>query len=475
MKAIINSFVILWIPFQSAAFVIVPQMCHLQTESPAAQTQNSAIRSHLFHSATNTNIEIDGNKEENGCPLNRFSVKYPRFRVPVSSTKDVPSYKAKGKSLFSGIKLSLDKSSVERKYSTEVKTGNFFWIEPEIDVSEDDERIAKGKVGVAASAAVWNVLADGIDTLKDNESKRLVVSIYDASTAGLLQLSDIINWLSDQEGHEPADLGAVRIVAEVDQEASVPTIILSITKDCTTAEVSNDVHGILTTEQVIDGTKSWVKRVLVELGICPFTKSVTKSGQGLGDFGVPVGKIAYHHSRSKLDEIPRLMSDTWDSILEMCVAGPSGKEGISSILLSAPEFDENFSLWAGPVFAILEANVSAASAEPLIGVVCFHPKYKTPNGESWPGFGHMHSLPRLRKWLNEQNKDLSTNLDDEEVAAGGAYQRRTPHATINVLRAEQLEAAEGQRSTSSLYAKNIGTLHTYGYDRLESGILNDKL
>jgi hypothetical protein len=167
--------------------------------------------------------------------------------------------------------------------------------------------------------------------------------------------------------------------------------------------------------------------------------------------------------------------DTWDSILEMCVAGPSGKEGISSILLSAPEFDEDFSLWAGPVFAILEANVSAASAEPLIGVVCFHPKYKTPNGESWPGFGHMHSLPRLRKWLNEQNKDLSINLDDEEVAAGGAYQRRTPHATINVLRAEQLEAAEGQRSTSSLYAKNIGTLHTYGYDRLESGILNDKL
>ena len=170
MKAFINSIVISWISFQSAAFVIVPQMFHLQTASPAAQSQNSVIHSHLFHSATN--IEIDGNKEENGCPLNRFSTKYPRFRVPVSSTKDVPSYKAKGKGLFSGIKLSLDKSAVERKYSTEVKTGNFFWIEPKIDVSEDDERIAKGKIGVAASAAVWNVLADGIDTLKDNESKK---------------------------------------------------------------------------------------------------------------------------------------------------------------------------------------------------------------------------------------------------------------------------------------------------------------
>lgn len=167
--------------------------------------------------------------------------------------------------------------------------------------------------------------------------------------------------------------------------------------------------------------------------------------------------------------------DTWGAILEMISAGPSGKEGISSILLSAPEFDENFSLWAGPVFAILEANVSAASAEPLVGVVCFHPKYKTPNGESWPGFGHMHSLPRLRKWLNEANEDLSMSLDDEEVAAGGAYQRRTPHATINVLRAEQLEAAEGRRSTASFYANNIGVLHNYGYDRLETGFSNDKL
>lgn len=313
MKAFTNSIVILWIPFQSAAFVIVPQMFHLQTASPTpAQSQNSVVHSHLFHSATN--IEIDGNKDENGCPFNRFSMKYPRFRVPVSSTKDVPSYKAKGRGLFSGIKLSLDKSAVERKYSTEVKTGNFYWIEPEIDVSEDDERIAKGKMGVAASAAVWKVLADGIDTLKDNESKRLVVSIYNASTAGLLQLSDIINWLSDQQGQEPAVLGAVRIVAEVDKEASVPTVILSITKDCTTAEVSNEVHGILTTEQVIDGTQSWVKRVLVELGICPFTKSVTKSGQGLGDFGVPVGKIAYHHSRSKLNEIPRLMSGEFEHL-----------------------------------------------------------------------------------------------------------------------------------------------------------------
>ena len=158
----------------------------------------------------------------------------------------------------------------------------------------------------------------------------------------------------------------------------------------------------------------------------------------------------------------------------MIQTGDSGRNGISSILLANPEFDDDFPLWAGPVFAMLEAGVVAAKAEPLIGVVCFHPQYKSPNGQSWPGFGHMHSVPRLRKWLNGENEELSNLLDDEEVAAGGSYQRRTPHATINVLRAEQLEAAEGRRSTANLYARNIGVLHEYGFDQLEKEIALDK-
>ncbi len=158
----------------------------------------------------------------------------------------------------------------------------------------------------------------------------------------------------------------------------------------------------------------------------------------------------------------------------MIEAGPSGKKGISSILLSAPEYDEDFSLWAGPIFAMLEANVGAAKAEPLIGVVCFHPKYKSPNGQTWPGFGHMHSVPRLRKWLSSENGELSNELDDSEVAAGGSYQRRTPYATINVLRAEQLEAAEGRRTTAELYARNIKVLHEYGFEHLQKAISEDK-
>ena len=78
----------------------------------------------------------------------------------------------------------------------------------------------------------------------------------------------------------------------------------------------------------------------------------------------------------------------------------------------------------------------------------------------------MHSVPRLQKWYNENNEmatgddttDTAPTLTTEEVAAGGAWQRRTPHATINVLRADQLEAAESRRTTGLLYAENIEKL-----------------
>lgn len=46
----------------------------------------------------------------------------------------------------------------------------------------------------------------------------------------------------------------------------------------------------------------------------------------------------------------------------------------------------------------------------------------TPDGTSFPGFGHMHSLPRLKKWYNEFTS--SGPLTDNEIAAGGAWQRR---------------------------------------------------
>jgi hypothetical protein len=87
------------------------------------------------------------------------------------------------------------------------------------------------------------------------------------------------------------------------------------------------------------------------------------------------------------------------------VKSPSRPDGVSSILLAAPAFDDAFALWAGPVFAMLEAGVVAARAEPQVGIVCFHPAYAIPNGSTWSGFGHMYSVPQLEQWYLQEMKE----------------------------------------------------------------------
>lgn len=256
--------------------------------------------------------------DDPACPVRTFTMNYIRFRVPVSSAKDKTDYSPK-KGLFSGIQMAMDKSIVERKYSSKKnesqRNESFHWIEPTIDVSKDDDRIAKGKMGIFTSSVVWEKTASVVqECLKaPGETYKTIVSIPRASVASLLQVADIINWYNDQNLG-----GMVNINAEVDQMMPVPTIVLEACSSSSSSNTNADTipplggsTNHLSDEQIIQGTQSWVKRVLVQLRICPFTKSVTKSGQGLGDVGVPVGRIAYHCSHAKINEIPSLMAGEW--------------------------------------------------------------------------------------------------------------------------------------------------------------------
>jgi hypothetical protein len=362
--------------------------------------------------------KVEAESSTESCP---FSKTFPRYRIDLSSFKD----KEEGFSIpfFSGIQSAMAKS----KFTQDFK--NAHWLE--------------GQDGVLALCSMWRFAAI---LSRSKSSQSLVLAFPDSKKRLLLRWIDILNWSQD----EPQLEIAVRIQATLLEDMSVPALRLTRVGEPSQSTNENPVDPFIVTKR----TQSWVKRILVDMGICPFTKAVTKSGQGLGDLGVPVGSIAYHTSNALSNQIYELMADTWEAIQDMLAAGPSGKKGVSSILLAAPAFDDDFDLWAGPVFAMLEAGVVAAGAEREVGVVCFHPHYATPDGKSWPGFGHMHSVPRLQQWLSEYDSS-SQEWSADEVAAGGAWQRRTPHATINVLRADQLEIAEKRRTTGNLYTDNI--------------------
>jgi hypothetical protein len=386
------------------------------------------------------------------CP---FSRTFPRYRIDLSSIKDDDNIKSK-------ISWPWQRAWIKNRIEQKAKEmdAEWFWIEK---MQSPD-----------ASALLWKTASQSMATIKSgsaNLSRVILMAFPDVRPLVIRQWLDIFHWL--QQIPDIAQDVVIDCCFELEGN-NVPCIIMNVQK---TTERIPKLHDH---ESVTIHTKAWVKRILVEQGICPFTKSVTMSGQGLGDLGIPVGSIAYHTcsaDSTSVSGICTLMADTWEAICDMLAKGPKGKEGVSSILLAAPSFDDDFALWSGPVFCLLENQVIAAELTDRIGVVCFHPHYQTPDGQSFPGFGHMHSVPRLQQWMAEyQSEKPSSSSSSEQplssyswsdIAAGGAWQRRTPHATINVLRADQLAVAEGRRSTPRLYSENIQRLLRIGSERLQ--------
>jgi len=423
--------------------------------------------------------DSDATSSSPGCP---FSMAFPRYRIDLSSKKAAKQRfgavtRGLGLGLFSGIKQGIDKAAIERRYAKEARDGRLVFVDCLVETNAlqiakgglggaeetsdhkgnvSDEAWMSGLTGLRAAAQFWRIIADIAeeDVSRAQPNQRNVISFIGATPLQIQRLIDIASWLE-----ENVTGNNTHLYVNADGEMPIPTIVIeSRTTQANEAPVANTSKDLPSADVIEERMKTWVRRVLVNLKICPFTKSDNRSGQGLSEFSVPTGRISYQYSKAGPSNIPRLMADCWGNILEMVEAGPGGKTGVSSILLSAPLFDKDFSLWSGPVFTMLEAGVGAAGAEPIIGVVCFHPRYATPDGSSWPGFGHMHSVPRLRKWMNEQDPQLSVKLSDDQIAAGGAWQRRTPHAVLNVLRANQLEAAESRRQSPQMYSRNIRVL-----------------
>jgi len=351
-------------------------------------------------------------EEESGCPFVKF---YPRYRVDLIGRKKLkqesssswfsgaPFKGLSGSFLpLKGISDSLSKSQIQQK-------------------SRSGERLiwAAEEDGVSAFSRLWSE-ADRI--LQSADASSVVISLPDSTPPLLQNWVLIFDWMITNYpwGDESIQLDAT-ILDGTDGNAG--TVVRIEKRRHLGIAISSSSN--LDPKVINKRTQSWVKRILVEQGICPFTKSVKMSGQGLADVGVPVGSIAYHTSGA-VHPIT-LFADTFQAIEKMLQAGPAGKSGVSSILLAAPHFDEDFDVWSGPIFTVLEASVVAAMAESQIGVVCFHPRYACPDGSSWPGFGHMHSVTRLEKWYQESmNSDDMTDcprLSTEDVAAGGEYYR----------------------------------------------------
>ena len=152
------------------------------------------------------------------------------------------------------------------------------------------------------SAIFWRSLANVIEESKMYGESRLVLSIPKSSGIGLKRLVNVTNWYEEQR--QLQEFSETLLEARIDDDAQIPTVVLTESTQFKDSTFYTKIKSKLSRDIIKARKQDWVERVLVKLKICPLTKSFTKSGQGLGDLGVPVGKIAYHYSEGSKQHIP---------------------------------------------------------------------------------------------------------------------------------------------------------------------------
>lgn len=220
------------------------------------------------------------------------------------------------------------RKSVESLYKEEIQKGNFRWVSSSETNSIDYAGGVSSKNTIdadfRAAAEFWKMSSDIITHLavdaeqppiveKSRRQRIWYLALPETTSSVAQSLCDILNWHSNyslqqiaKDGKQTTADNTISIRSDLDVRYvgnKTPVVKFTVTFD------SNDIRQQLEDRQeqrwllpkaddTERRTKAWVKRLLVQLGICPFTRSENKSGQGLKDLGVPVAKIMYRHSKA---------------------------------------------------------------------------------------------------------------------------------------------------------------------------------
>ena len=226
-------------------------------------------------------------------------------------------------------------------------------------------------------------------------------------------------------------------------------------------------------EGAVEATSDWVDNTLGRLGLCPHTASMEKAAIGLEGVSVKQGPVVIRESTAMfpdtLDSIS-LLASFWNCVSEMATRP---EQDLATILLLAPPaYDNRFLEFAGVCDELLEPTVQATKAESVVGRAWFHPAYDAEavgHKQILPG----HALPgrlvekfmRQQQQQQQQQRQQDTTRvvvpDAESIARANNAVRWSPHATVNLLRrsqlnaAKQVEAMNPNKKPNSIYARNV--------------------
>ncbi|KAJ1442045.1 hypothetical protein B484DRAFT_442458 [Ochromonadaceae sp. CCMP2298] len=181
---------------------------------------------------------------------------------------------------------------------------------------------------------------------------------------------------------------------------------------------------------IIQDSKTWVRKVIADFAVCPFTVDPDRAG-------IPMGGVRYSVSRAVNPD--EAFFRYWEEVLLMLQVP---EKQVATVLLVFPELElfGNYELFEAYCECLQDAlSKSTMGLESEIQLVFFHPKFQFRDGQERSG------------------------------AAQGApnYARRSPWPMINILRTPQVRAAQKGVPTGIVYKQNEERLTAVGSGVLE--------
>jgi len=177
--------------------------------------------------------------------------------------------------------------------------------------------------------------------------------------------------------------------------------------------------------EVVDITKNWVRKLMSDMGVCPFTTGGEKAG-------LPIGPIYYTTDRRS--SIEEMYESYWTEVVRVETLPETE---LSTTLLIAPNFCMDKVELFEEFSTTLTKPLESLELDKLLQLVFFHPEWTFRDG-------------------------------GDRASAAANYARRSPWPMINILRTKQVRDAQRGIPTGLVYQQNERTLNNIGVHKLES-------
>lgn len=244
--------------------------------------------------------------------------------------------------------------------------------------------------------------------------------------------------------------------------APAPGVALSPSGGEAAAEDRGDV-GLFNSTRASDGAAveaslRWVDDTLGALRLCPYTRGRARGAVGLEGVGVASGPV---RAVAAAPGAASLAAAFFRAVGELTT---TPERDLATTLLVSPAYDGDFLGFVGVCDGVVEPLVAATGAAAVVGRAWFHPSYEAAavgHDALKPG----HALPSAVVRPFVEKYGAGDPPSDDALAAANDAVRRSPHATINLLRRSQLDAAQRleaalppeRRRPNRVYAANVQT------------------